>query len=268
MRCDKKINTKEELEWGLTNYKGILSDHIIEYLKSLIELDFSVLREYISNTDRLSLGELDIYKRIAMYNIYNRTIEILSNSDIPININDSNNILAIDNNTYDKTVNIFRYDYSKAFINDKKLIDSGYRTSNIGNISLYLLVKNPDMVIFELDRIMKKLEELYDAKNPYANPEGIYEGLSSKWKRMHNEEIAKYEKMFKELDNYNNVGDNLDKEIELSKYCNDLLLRDFGFTNKDFCDEAKLFSRSESKLCKRRIKKLSNLEIDNNIKYV
>ncbi len=264
-----KINTKEELEWKLDNYKGILSEHIIEYLKSLIELDFSVLRDYISNTDRVSLSELDIYKKIAMYNIYNRTIEVINNSDIVVNIENDDYFhkLIINNNTFDRKINIIEYDYSKAFLDDK-YADIGYRTDNIGNISLYLLVKNPDMIIYELDRIMKKLEELYDAKNPYANPEGIYEGLSSRWKHIHKEEIDKYEKMFIKLDNYFNSNDNLDNEIELSKYCNDLLLKDFGLTNKDFCDEAKLFKKNNSYLYKKRIKKLPSIEVINNIKYV
>ena len=44
----KRIDTREELLERLNLYKGILSDHVVEYLNSIIELDFSVLKEYLS----------------------------------------------------------------------------------------------------------------------------------------------------------------------------------------------------------------------------
>lgn len=48
-----KINTKEELIELLNNYKGILNNVMIDYLNSLINLDFSVIRDYIDSNDRV-----------------------------------------------------------------------------------------------------------------------------------------------------------------------------------------------------------------------
>ena len=45
----ERVETKEELLESLEKYKGILSVPMIEYLNSLIELEFSVVRENIGN---------------------------------------------------------------------------------------------------------------------------------------------------------------------------------------------------------------------------
>ena len=56
-----KISTREELIELLKGYKGILADSMINYLNSLIDLEFSVIREYISDNDRVALSELEVY---------------------------------------------------------------------------------------------------------------------------------------------------------------------------------------------------------------
>ncbi len=39
---------------------------MIEYLNSLLELEFSVVRENIGKQDRDALSELDIYRNVAI----------------------------------------------------------------------------------------------------------------------------------------------------------------------------------------------------------
>ena len=56
----ERVETKEELLESLEKYKGILSVPMIEYLNSLIELEFSVVRENIGEQDSDALSELDI----------------------------------------------------------------------------------------------------------------------------------------------------------------------------------------------------------------
>ena len=73
----KRIDTRDELLERLNLYKGILSDHVVKYLNSIIELDFSVLKEYLSIEEINALSELDIYKRAAIYNIYKRIVKNL-----------------------------------------------------------------------------------------------------------------------------------------------------------------------------------------------
>ena len=65
--------SKEELKLLLfESYKGILSKEMIEYLDSLIELEFSVIKDYIALDNREILTELSIYRYASIYNIYNR----------------------------------------------------------------------------------------------------------------------------------------------------------------------------------------------------
>lgn len=55
--------SKEELKLLLfESYKGILSKEMIEYLDSLIELEFSVIKDYIALDNREILTELSIYR--------------------------------------------------------------------------------------------------------------------------------------------------------------------------------------------------------------
>ena len=65
----EKIDSKEKLNGWLEEYKGVLSGEMIEYLNSLINLEFSVVRNNINEKDRKLLSELYIYERIAIYNI-------------------------------------------------------------------------------------------------------------------------------------------------------------------------------------------------------
>lgn len=58
-----KLETKEKLLELLKRYRGILANSMIDYLNSLVELEFSVIREYISDSDRKALAELEIYKK-------------------------------------------------------------------------------------------------------------------------------------------------------------------------------------------------------------
>ena len=71
------MHKKEELKETLKMYKGILTNPIADYLNSLLELEFSVVRDYIDDTNRSTLANLDIYKRIAQYNIYIRALNIM-----------------------------------------------------------------------------------------------------------------------------------------------------------------------------------------------
>ncbi len=68
----EKSLTKKDLLKLLETYKGVLNKTMIDYLNSLINLEFSVVRNYISETDRKVLAELNIYKQIATYNICKR----------------------------------------------------------------------------------------------------------------------------------------------------------------------------------------------------
>lgn len=76
------MQTKEELIEQLKEYKGLLNTEIIDYLNGIINLDYSVVRDDIIDIKtKEHLSELDIYRKFATYNIYNRTKKIIEDFD-------------------------------------------------------------------------------------------------------------------------------------------------------------------------------------------
>lgn len=86
-----RVNTREELLELLKEYRGILSNPMQEYLNSLIELEFSVIRDYIKDEDRDVLSELEVYKKVAIYNIYNRALNLFKMQDMQLSISGNEN---------------------------------------------------------------------------------------------------------------------------------------------------------------------------------
>lgn len=75
------INNKEDLLNLLKVYQYELTNVQMDYLTSVINLEFSVIRDYISDSDRVALSEYEIYDIAALYNVYNRILNILANHD-------------------------------------------------------------------------------------------------------------------------------------------------------------------------------------------
>ena len=80
LEVSKKEELIEQLKWS----KKRLTPSMIEYLNALIELEFSVIRdEYISPATREVLQDLEIYKKIAYYNIVSRAEKLLQENGVP-----------------------------------------------------------------------------------------------------------------------------------------------------------------------------------------
>lgn len=217
-----KINKKEELIELLKKYKRILSDPILEYLDSLIELEFSVIREYISDDERKSLSELDIYRRIAIYNIYNRALKLFKDNKIRHRVSSMGSEfgeLTISVPLGDKrSIKVFDFDY-KDFSSDGSItfkIPSEYRTMRIGDVSLFQTLENKELRDAEIKRMMSKLERLYDTHNPYLIQHDLISGPQFQWDTEHSFELTKYEKRLAELECKKEL-DKLDrKEIKIT----------------------------------------------------
>lgn len=266
-----KVNTKEELIELLKEYRGILTDSMLNYLNSLIELEFSVIREYIGNDDRKALSELEVYKRIAIYNIYNRALNLFNqqNSEfIMSGNNDGLESLSVSTKLNDRIVKLFNFDYSEHLSYNQ--IHSGYKSMNIGNILLYQTLENPKLREAELNRVMSKLERLYDQKNPHPSRRGVYGDPGPQWAYEHRQEIAKYEKIFTELDSKKELSDDDKREIEITNQIHDILLEDYGLTNKSFEEEnnRSVLNNKKSVLQKTLVRRQPNLTIANHIKYM
>ena len=263
----KRIDTRDELLERLNLYKGILSDHVVEYLNSIIELDFSVLKEYLSIEEINALSELDIYKRAAIYNIYNRALKTVQKNSEKLRIYGNEygvSGLNIFMPLKAKNARVFSYNYGESpKIREK--VPEGYTTKNLGNISLYQVLENDSLRQIELERIMKKLENLYDESKNLS----FLEKKNAAYVFALTQEIERYERMFTELDSRHGLTDEEKVMMETTNIIHDVFLDDYSLSHKKFDDESKTYNKkSESKMEKTLVKKMPNLIVKDNIKYL
>lgn len=265
-----KVNTKEELLQLLKDYKVILNNQVIDYLESLINLDFSVIRENIDDKSKEALSELEIYKRIAIYNIYNRAINIFTQSNMPLIITGNDEgfeSLSISVPIEDRNIKIFDFKYGEQKSLNYKIPDE-YKTMKIGSINLYQKIENKELRIQELKRIVDKIERLYGTQNPYQYHPKKVGGSYVKWKIERQKEIEKYQKMLDKIDSHNELTEFDIKEIKIMNKAHDLLLEDYGLTNDSFEDDVSITSKRSNNLQKTLVKRQPNITITNNIEYI
>lgn len=76
------FNTKASLKCLLETQKNTLSKEKYDYLNSLIELEFSVVEEYLSKSDIDKISDTSLYYNVALYNIYHRIMNIIRSLDV------------------------------------------------------------------------------------------------------------------------------------------------------------------------------------------
>lgn len=76
------FNTKASLKCLLETHKNTLSKEIYDYLNSLIELEYSVVEEYLSKSDIDKISDTSLYYNVALYNIYHRIMNIIRSLDV------------------------------------------------------------------------------------------------------------------------------------------------------------------------------------------
>lgn len=265
---ENKLATKEELIDLLKKHRGILTNSILDYLNSLVELEFSVVRKNISTEEREILSELEIYKKIATYNIYHRALQLLEQQKQPIDI-DNNGSLIVSMQLENRRVKLFSFDYQNR-ISLRENIPDEYKTMKIGTVSLYRSLQNEDLREKEINRVLRKLESLHASHNPYPTRRGVVGGPDVYWERQHKERVEELEKKLTELESKKELTEVDKKEIELTNDTYQLLLADYELTNEDF-EERKMpkFTTSEfDRMNKTRIKRMPNLTITDQIRYL
>ena len=248
----KKISSKEELKESLNNYKRILSPRIIDYLNQLVELEFSAVKDIIDIEDREILQNLDLYKNIVAYNIYNRTLELLNNEQ---------ELKIFDNK--DRISGLMAY---KGIGNSAiRMLDYNYEN---GVLKLFQTVDDKKVRDEQLELVMTKLEQLYDKKNPYHSNLELYGGPATRWNFDYRKEVSEYEKLFTRLDSKKEITDYEKKKISITKKYHDLLFEEYGLTDEDFIVSRQTPTTVESISNKILVKKLPGLKIENNIEYI
>ena len=248
----KKISSKKELKESLNRYKRILNPRVIDYLNQLVELEFSAAKDIIDIEDREILQNLDLYKNIVAYNIYNRTLELLNNEQ---------ELKIFDNK--DRISGLMAY---KGIGNPAiRILD--YKYDN-GTLKLFQTVDDKKVRKEQLELVMTKLEQLYDKKNPYHSDLELFGCPATRWNIDYIKEVSEYEKLFTRLDSKKELTDYKKKKIGITKKYHDLLFEEYGLTDEEFIVSKQTPTTIDNIINKTLVKKLPGLRIENNIEYV
>lgn len=153
------IKTPEELKAELKTVEGILSKPMMDYLNSLLNLEFSVIQDNISKDERNVLSGIYAYQSISKFNIYHRALEIFKDNDLLIVSSNSTNTPGIcvktkGNNERSLFEPLFEYYYNVNYHKD---------TPPCGKINIVKYVDGSER-IKESVEILK--EELNNTKLP------------------------------------------------------------------------------------------------------
>ncbi len=247
----ENISNKQELKNLLKLYKKILNNSTIDYLDSLIELEISA---FDGSFDKDVLLNLDLYKKIVVYNICNRVLNILGQNEQILKLDDESKYLSLYTILNDEKIPLFE------FGNEKNIF---MENPCVGNIELSMVVDGKDLRKMEINRLINKLQKLKKEKNPYEDYLiGVYGTSYSTWEFNHVKEISNCKKMIDSLES-RSITFEEEKQIEKINKMHDLLLSELQLKTEDFTEE-----KEESILKKRLIKKSKLVNVEDNIKYI
>lgn len=270
--CRNEMMTRKKLMEELKAYNGILSDFIMKYLTSLINLEFSAIRgENITEAQRKILSGIDIYKDIAIYNICARANKIFYSQRESGNFVSSNfpnevsyGIKLSGNYKFGPTTNLFWYKNAET--------PCEYKTVQIGKIYLFQTIWSEEKRILEMDRISKEIIELHKE----------YEACDRQYRKKYiiPSSIKKYESILSELTNRHHPSETQEKIMEITSRIHNLFMDDYGLSENDFeeihpeikCsltgDEFMQKYKQTSEMEKVLVKKYPNLVIERNVTYL
>ena len=146
-----KILSASELKNYVQGYSGVLTPEIIDYLNSLIGLEFSALnQEVISEVGMARLYELSLYRKIVIHNIYNRALDVLKKYGNGFSFENCPQGLSI----FGKDKSESKYDVFNYWTNE----------NGISNIVLKQTIIDSVKRQEQIDRLYKKLEEVKASK--------------------------------------------------------------------------------------------------------
>jgi hypothetical protein len=272
-----QVKTRVELLDLLKQYRWMLNKEVVEYLESLIDLERSVILEpYSFEPEKYKIGELDIFKQIAIYNIYQRASKLFnpeSFHDYTINNNENGyeGLRVYEKLNDERGFYLFDFNYGEK---DSVKIPNGYRTDRIGDIHLYRTLASKENREAEINSILNQLEHLYDETNPYQNrsDEEVFGGPASFWSTIHYDKIKHLEKKLEELDSKKELDKDDMKEIRISNIFRKRLLNDYKLKDEDFVDEGKYLgsrlNRDDNNMNRTRVKRLKHINIIDHTKYI
>lgn len=268
--------TYDELRRELEGNKNILSNNVLEYFDELLKLEKSILSAStcakVSNEDKELLNQLDIYYKIKLFNLCYFTKKVLDDNKIKYEANGNTNTLTMTSFRLDalgyRNI-IFDYYFSD---NKKK----NYFDENCDYVSFHVVKDGEEQRKIEMDRVLEKLEKLYDAKCPYPSYKGFYDGPDSNWYYENKSKIKKYEELFNRLDQKKELTLAEKEEIKVSTQMNELLINAHEIDMCDFVDindyeinmPRRAGTKNDSCLNKVLVKKTPDALIKQDIRYL
>ena len=270
----ERVETKEELLESLEKYKGILSVPMIEYLNSLIELEFSVVRENIGKQDRDALSELDIYRSVAIYNIYNRAKNLLNEMSDTLKIKgneDGWEKLSVELPLLNGTVQLYEFDYRSALsINHN--VPNDYRPSSVGQIWLYQTIEDKEKILKE--KLKERRELVKERISISSTRKMTHDVFATTISNSLKNNVDEFFQQWKALEGREMLSDDEKKAIEWTNRVYDKITEDYGLTESDFKEMMKKGIPTyyelthPNKLEKMLTKKQPGLTIVRKIKYL
>lgn len=160
---EANIKTKNELFHILAFYKAYLTQEAIEYLNSLINMEFCVLEDNkVSYYDRRQLSGTMIFREVTIYNIINYLYPIFENEGfVTENLTRHYTIYKKMDKT---TLDILNFYY------DIETKDDSFATLSITHYQGYN--------IYEIKRIEDEINKLKDRREKYRSFSSTYETIS------------------------------------------------------------------------------------------
>ncbi len=208
------LKNKEELE---NNLKNSSNPELKEYLKSLLELEFSVVKPILCSEDQTLIADVPIYQDIALYNIYYRAIKLAQKLGLDINEQTTKLLLSKDNYSL--------YDF-----------DFNCPEEKIGIIKINQTLDKKNIRKMELNRQKRKLRRLQRQNNPHLlmeNEMNLYGGQSGPWALNHAREIKLCQNKIQEL-KHKKLTDAEKREIEITNKVYEAFMNDYGLTEDCF----------------------------------
>lgn len=232
----EKVLTKEELKRELEQYKKVLNKDSYDYLNSLLTFRNSVLCSEKIDEDFMSImSKIDIYKKIANYNIYHRSLDVLKNEqeEADFRVEEEPHLSRI--NAYGimnlsfRNISLFHYHFDH----------EGF------HIGTFEMESNPTMRDLEI----RRLEYLCES----ARAAGISHSR-----------VEPYEESLEKLLHFTGLSEEEQKQAEIQNDIRTKIFEDYGICLEDFdsCE-----STSFGHLNQGYVKKFPGIEFVHNVRY-
>lgn len=240
---------KLELKHELNNCSKLLSSSLVDYLDSLIELEISVLRDYITDEDKEFLRQLSLYKNIEIYNIYNRALQILKTfSDIDIYEYNTGIKATIRKN--EAIIPVYTFDFFKP----------------VYSIHLQEYIHDDNDSLKEKTYILNCLKRLNDLREKMLKSDNLQKNT---FLYEYDRKIESLSIRCRILSNVRSFTDSQKKIVDLTNTCSSMFYEEYGLSDSDFKVEKHIYPNDGITLFEKKlIKQKPGVVINNSIKYI